>query len=611
MPFCLPTLADLQTLIIPSPPQLSLEDSLQEAIAAISGGDCGCVVISQPEGFGLLNAEDVVRLLAQGQDTRQPLATLDISPAPTLKLSDWQDIDQIGQYFLTEGVRHLLIVDDRGNLEGVISQDKWLSLLTPHGDIKKNLEPFFTLTLNLLCIADVQGRFIRLNPAWETTLGYQTKDLEGQILLDFVHPEDRAATLAAIEQLKGQEKVEGFLNRYRRADGGYVYLEWYAQPYGSFLYAVAQDITQQKEIEETLKKREAHLQTAQRIAHLGSWEFEVATGKITWSDQVFRLLGRDIALGMPSYEEVLQIYHPEDQIVHDRVVTEAIATGKPYDLECRVCHEDGPYTYIQARGEPIMDAKGQVTALVGTILDITDRKTHEADLLRVSQQLAASNQELEAFAYSVSHDLRAPLRAIDGFSQALLEDYGQLFDDIAQDYFDRIRFNISRMSNLIDDLLSLSRVSRSELKPQWVNLSALAANLSQDLQIQEPQRRVEFIIAPDLKVTADPTLMAIVLTNLLENAWKFTSHHPSARIELGVMPGETTPVYFVRDDGAGFDMQYAKMLFGVFQRLHNTAEFPGTGIGLATVQRIIRRHGGKIWAEGAIEQGATFYFTIP
>lgn len=477
--------------------------------------------------------------------------------------------------------------------------------------MQQNLEPFFELTLNLLCIADVQGRFLRVNRSWETILGYQAADLEGQVFLDFVHPEDYAATLGAIEQLKEQQRVEGFINRYRRADGSYVDLEWYTQPYGAFLYAVARDITHQKKVEQTLKKREAHLQTAQRIAHLGSWEFDVATGAITWSDQVFRLLGRDITLGMPSYEEVLQIYHPEDQAYHDRVVAEAIASGKPYDLECRICHEDRPYTYIQARGEPMVDAQGNVTTLVGTVLDITERKTHEADLLRISQQLAASNQELEAFAYSVSHDLRAPLRAIDGFSQALLEDYGELFDDIAQDYFERIRYNIGRMSDLIDDLLALSRVSRFELKPQWVNLSTLGENLIRDLQIQAPHRLVEFIIAPDLNVTADPTLMAIVLTNLLENAWKFTSHHPSARIELGVMPGETTPVYFVRDDGAGFDMRYAKMLFGVFQRLHNTVEFPGTGIGLATVQRIIRRHGGEIWAQGAIEQGATFYFTMP
>ncbi len=477
--------------------------------------------------------------------------------------------------------------------------------------MQPNLEPFFELTLNLLCIADVEGRFVRVNRAWETTLGYPAKDLEGQILLDFVHPEDRAPTLAALGRLKEQEKVEGFVNRYRCADGRYLHLEWYTQPGGSFLYAAARDLTHQLEIEKALKKREAHLQAAQRIAHLGSWEFDVATGAITWSDEVFRLLGRDIALGMPSYEELLQIYHPDDQAYHDQVVGEAIATGKPYDLECRVCHADRPYTYIQARGEAVFDAQGKVTALVGTVLDITERKTHEADLLRISQQLAASNAELEAFAYSVSHDLRAPLRAINGFSQALLEDYGELFDDMAQDYFERIRYNIGRMSHLIDDLLSLSRVSRSELKPQWVNLSLLAANLIQDLQIQDPQRPVEFVIAPELNVTADPTLIGIVLTNLLENAWKFTSHHPSARIELGVMAGETTPVYFVRDDGAGFDMQYAKMLFGVFQRLHNTVEFPGTGIGLATVQRIIRRHGGEIWAQGAIEQGATFYFTIP
>lgn len=475
----------------------------------------------------------------------------------------------------------------------------------------QDLEPFFGLTLNLLCIADVEGRFIRVNRSWETVLGYTRADLEGQILLDFVHPEDHAPTIAAIERLKGQETVEGFVNRYRCADGHYVHLEWYTQPCGPLLYAVARDLTRQQEIDQALQKREAHLQTAQRIAHLGSWEFDVTSGAITWSDEVFRLLGRDIALGPPNYEELLQIYHPEDQIYHNQVVGEAIATGKPYDLECRVCHQDGHLTYIQARGEPLFDAQGKVTAIIGTVLDITERKTHETDLLKLTQQLTASNEELEAFAYSVSHDLRAPLRAINGFSQALLEDYGHQFDEIAQDYFDRIRHNIGRMSDLIDDLLALSRVSRSDLKPEPIDLSTLAANLIQDLRIQDPHREAEVIIAPNLSIAADPTLIGILLSNLLENAWKFTSHHPKTRIELGVMPGETSPIYFVRDDGAGFDMKYGKMLFGVFQRLHNTEEFPGTGIGLASVQRIVRRHGGEIWAESAVEQGATFYFTIP
>jgi light-regulated signal transduction histidine kinase (bacteriophytochrome) len=231
--------------------------------------------------------------------------------------------------------------------------------------------------------------------------------------------------------------------------------------------------------------------------------------------------------------------------------------------------------------------------------------------LQTTAQLEASNQELEAFAYSVSHDLRSPLRAIDGFSKALLEDYGDQIDAEGQDYFARIRHNVNRMGLLIDDLLRLSRVSRSEMAYEVVNLSELVQAKIAELQAVDPNRDVEAIVAPNLTAWADATLIRVIIENLLENAWKFTSHHPKACIEFGQTQVNELSAYFIRDDGAGFDMAFADMLFGVFQRLHNTDEFPGTGIGLATVQRAIHRHGGIVWAEGAVEQGATVYFTLP
>lgn len=226
-------------------------------------------------------------------------------------------------------------------------------------------------------------------------------------------------------------------------------------------------------------------------------------------------------------------------------------------------------------------------------------------------QLQTSNRELEAFAYSVSHDLRAPLRAISGFSEALIEDYGTAFDAEAELYFTRIQKNILRMEQLIADLLTLSRVARATIRLRRVNLSALAEELIHDLQAAEPERQVEVEILPDITVFADETLMRVVLSNLLQNAWKFTSRRTTARIEFGTTDREGQRIYWIRDDGAGFDMTYARKLFGVFQRLHSAHEFAGTGIGLATVQRAIHRHGGTIWAEGAVEQGAAFYFTVP
>jgi signal transduction histidine kinase/ligand-binding sensor domain-containing protein len=226
-------------------------------------------------------------------------------------------------------------------------------------------------------------------------------------------------------------------------------------------------------------------------------------------------------------------------------------------------------------------------------------------------QLEAANKELEAFSYSVSHDLRAPLRSIDGFSQALLEDNADQLDSQGKDFLGRVRAASHRMERLIDDMLKLSRVTRSEMHRVTVDLSALAQTVARELQATQPERKVEFVIMPGLAAKADLNLMRVVLENLLGNAWKFTGKHSAARIELGVIRQNGQLACFVRDNGAGFDMAYAEKLFVAFQRLHSPADFEGTGIGLATVRRIIHRHGGHVRAEGKVEQGATFYFTLP
>jgi light-regulated signal transduction histidine kinase (bacteriophytochrome) len=225
-------------------------------------------------------------------------------------------------------------------------------------------------------------------------------------------------------------------------------------------------------------------------------------------------------------------------------------------------------------------------------------------------QLGAANKELEAFSYSVSHDLRAPLRGIDGFSLALLEDYSERLDDQGKEHLQRIRAATQRMGLLIDDLLNLSRMTRAEIRKERFNISTLAHSVVESLQEAHAKRPIEFRIEDGLEANADPRLLGVVLENLLGNACKFTSKRTSARVEFGKMHRNGSTAYFVRDNGAGFDPAYADRLFGAFQRLHGATEFPGTGIGLATVQRIIHRHGGEIWAEGEVEKGAAFYFTL-
>ena len=225
-------------------------------------------------------------------------------------------------------------------------------------------------------------------------------------------------------------------------------------------------------------------------------------------------------------------------------------------------------------------------------------------------QLEAANRELEAFSYSVSHDLRAPLRGIDGWTLAFLEDYAHGLDDQGRTYLERVRTETQHMGQLIDDMLSLSRVGRAEMQREPVDLTAMARAIIGRLRETGPERLVEFVIQEGLTAVGDPQLLEIALSNLLDNAWKFTGKRPGGVIEFGRMQLEGQPVFFVRDNGAGFDLAYADKLFGAFQRLHKASEFPGTGIGLATVQRILHRHGGRVWAEAAVDQGATFYFTL-
>ena len=251
------------------------------------------------------------------------------------------------------------------------------------------------------------------------------------------------------------------------------------------------------------------------------------------------------------------------------------------------------------------------------IRDVTQRKLMEEDVQKLNEdlkqraaQLEAANRELEAFSYSVSHDLRAPLRSIDGFSHVVLEDYGEQLPADARGYLERVRAAAQRMAVLIDDLLNLSRVTRTAVQPKFINLSKMVEEIVEGLQEAQPDRQVVLSLTPDLMVEADPHLMHIVLENLLSNAWKFTSKEEQPEVEFGQKKHLKERTFYVRDNGVGFDMAYADKLFGVFQRLHSVSEFPGTGVGLATVQRIISIHGGRIWAESAEGQGTTFYFTL-
>ena len=274
-----------------------------------------------------------------------------------------------------------------------------------------------------------------------------------------------------------------------------------------------------------------------------------------------------------------------------------------------------------ARGEFNFRTRVQVNNELGALSQAFDQMAERLEetmtaLERKTIQLLETNRELESFSYSVSHDLRSPLRGIDGWGLALIEDYGEQLDATAHTYVERIRADTQRMGQLIDDLLQLARVTRAEIKHEPVDLSDLAQNLADRLKASQGERRIDFLIQPGLNALGDPRLLEIALNNLLDNACKFTGKRAEAQIEFGETvadepePGVRRKVYFVRDNGVGFDMAHAQRLFGAFQRMHKTSEFPGTGIGLATVQRVVHRHGGSVWADAQLDQGSTFYFTL-
>jgi PAS domain S-box-containing protein len=334
--------------------------------------------------------------------------------------------------------------------------------------------------------------------------------------------------------------------------------------------------------------------------------------EVLYGKKLTELIGKNLSdLGFPD-ASTLEIRQDLQQVFN---------TGKSVKGETSFPKANGEIGFYEYIFNPVVSNDGLVEMVVGSAREITKRKRAERQIQQLNEtleqrvaertvELKAANKELEAFSYSVSHDLRAPLRAIDGFSRALLEDYAEQIDETAKNYLERVCAASAHMAQLIEDLLNLSRLSRTEMRRKSVNLSKCVREMADTLQESEPERAVKFDIEDDIIAMGDERLICIALQNLIDNAWKFTSKRERAEIAFGQIRRDDKTEYFVRDNGAGFDMAYADKLFGVFQRLHSVKEFDGTGIGLVTVQRIIHRHGGFIRAEAKPNEGATFYFTL-
>lgn len=476
-----------------------------------------------------------------------------------------------------------------------------------------------------------QGRYTYASTRVREMLGYTPEEVLGKTPFDFMPPEERARVLELFTNAVARRApLQGLENTNQHKDGSLVVLETNGVPFfdnqGNFAgyRGIDRDITKRKRIETALRRKSDELEAMFSTTHI----------LIAVMDREFNFLrvNKAYAAVVRRDEESLigrnhfELYPHEE---HERQFRQVVETGEPCSVIAEPCKHPGlplsDTTIWDWTLTPIKDADGCVEGVVLTLIDTTERERQrqaaeaahwqaQAQLeQRVRERTAAleaANRELEAFSYAVSHDLRAPLRAIKGFSLALREDYAGVLDDLGRVFLERIQYATLRMSDLIDGLLNLSVISRTELQRQPVDLSALAHDIIQQLREQEPARKLVIDIEPGLTAVGDATLLRLLLQNLLGNAWKFTTCCAEAHIKFGQECLMGHDVFVVRDNGIGFEMDQASRLFRPFIRLHGQDEFEGNGIGLATVRRIVERHGGSVGAEGSPQKGACFYFTL-
>ena len=489
---------------------------------------------------------------------------------------------------------------------------------------EEELDAFFSHSLDLLCIADTGGFFRRLNPEWERTLGYPLDELEGRRFLDLVHPDDVPATLGAVARLAQGRSETRFVNRYRHRDGQYRWLEWRSFPRGELIYAAARDLTERIQAEHAVQQSEARYRLIADNTADVIWMLDLATARVTFvSPSVERLRGYPVhEVLQQTMEEVLT---PDSFARVSASLPGRIAAVESGDESQRInidevdqpCR-DGSVVPTEVTTCMLSDESGRVVEVLGVSRDISERRQAEAQIkaltagleARVRErtaQLEEAVTELEGFSYSVSHDLRTPLRAINGYATILKDDHGDALGPDGRELCERVVAGTRRMGQLIDDLLAFARLGRTQLADDPVDMTGLFEAVVAEADVP---RVVRIDVRPLAPTRGDPVLLRQVCVNLIDNAVKFSCHREEPCVEVGCSTGGSENVYYVRDNGEGFDMRYVAKLFQVFERLHD-GECGGSGIGLAIVRRAVEAHGGRVWAEGAPDEGATFFFALP
>jgi PAS domain S-box-containing protein len=494
--------------------------------------------------------------------------------------------------------------------------------------LQQERDRFFDLTRDMLCVAGFDGYFKRVNPAWVKRLGYKSEELMAKPFLDFVHPEDRQRTVAETARLAAGNEVIAFENRYRCKNGSYLWLLWSARPLveEQLIYASARDLTERRQSEQMVMKSQQMFQ--------GLFEDSPdAIILVTQEGRINRVNAQVEALFGYGREELIgqsvDLLMPERyRAQHGAHLADYFGARRPRtmgaDLELFARHKDGSEFPVDVMLSALETDEG--TLGMAVTRNITSRKHSAERIEKLNEELKqraslleSANRELEAFSYSVSHDLRAPLRHINGFVELLQKAPAFAADENSQRQMGIIGKAARQMGRLIDDLLDLSRTGRAEMFPVKVDMREIIDQLISEREMDCNGRKIEWEIKPLPKIDGDPRLLRLVWMNLIDNALKYTRPRAEAKIEIGHLTAADSDhgqapqdaVFYVKDNGVGFDMRYASKLFGVFQRLHSAEDFEGTGIGLANVQRIILRHGGRVWAEGELNSGATFYFSLP